>query len=65
MLTDYIRAAMRRTKYEILEDDKTFYGHIPGFQGVYANAPTLERVLYRVNKPVCRSVSNSTTQAVA
>ena len=42
MLTDYIRAAMHRAKYEILEDDGTFYGEIPGFQGVYANADTLE-----------------------
>lgn len=42
LLTDYIRAAMRKAKYEILEDDGTFYGEIPGFQGVYANAPTLE-----------------------
>jgi predicted RNase H-like HicB family nuclease len=33
---------MRRAKYEILEDDGSFYGEIPGFQGVYANAPTLE-----------------------
>ena len=42
LLTDYIRAAMRQAKYEILEDDKTFYGEIPGGQGLYANAPTLE-----------------------
>lgn len=42
MLTDYIRAAMHRAKYEILEDDGTYYGAIPGFQGVYANAKTLE-----------------------
>lgn len=42
MLTEYIRAAMRRAKYEILPDDNTFYGEIPGFQGVYANAETLE-----------------------
>jgi len=40
MLTEYIRAAMRRTRYEILPDG-TFYGEIPGFQGVYANAYTL------------------------
>ncbi|HFD40087.1 MAG TPA: type II toxin-antitoxin system HicB family antitoxin [Anaerolineae bacterium] len=40
MLTEYIRAAMRRATYEILEDG-TFYGEIPGFQGVYANAKTL------------------------
>jgi predicted RNase H-like HicB family nuclease len=42
MLTEYIRAAMRLAKYEILSDDGTFYGEIPGFQGVYANAATLE-----------------------
>jgi predicted RNase H-like HicB family nuclease len=42
MLTEYIRAAMHRAKYEILSDDGTFYGEIPGFQGVYANAATLE-----------------------
>ena len=41
MLTAYIWAAMRRAKYEILSDG-TFYGEIPGFQGVYANADTLE-----------------------
>jgi len=42
MLTEYIRAAMRQAKYEILPDDGTFYGEIPGFQGVYANADSLE-----------------------
>lgn len=42
MLTEYIRAAMKKAKYEILPDDNTFYGEIPGFDGVYANADTLE-----------------------
>ena len=42
MLTNYIRASMRLAKYEILSDDGTFYGEIPGFDGVYANAETLE-----------------------
>jgi len=42
MLTDYIQAAMRRAHYEILQDDGTFYGEIPGFRGVWANADTLE-----------------------
>jgi hypothetical protein len=41
MLTEYIRAAMRRATYEILSDG-TFYGEIPSSQGVYANAETLE-----------------------
>lgn len=42
MLTNYIRAAMRKAKYEILQDDKSYYGEIPGFDGVYANADSLE-----------------------
>ena len=62
MLTNYIRATMRRAKYEILADDKSFYGEIPGFEGVYANAATLEAcreelegvleewILFRVSK---------------
>ncbi|MBM3327830.1 MAG: type II toxin-antitoxin system HicB family antitoxin [Calditrichaeota bacterium] len=42
MLTDYIKAAMRRAKYEIIEDDGTFFGHIPEIQGAWGNAATLE-----------------------
>lgn len=42
MLTVYIQAAMRLAKYEILKDDGSFYGEISGFQGVWANAETLE-----------------------
>ncbi len=62
MLTTYIRDAMRQARYEILTDDGTFYGEIPGFDGVYANAVTLEAcreelgevleewILFRVSK---------------
>jgi predicted RNase H-like HicB family nuclease len=42
MLTDYLKAAMRRATYELLTDDGTFYGEIPGCDGVYSNAATLE-----------------------
>ncbi|MGC2236589.1 MAG: type II toxin-antitoxin system HicB family antitoxin [Pyrinomonadaceae bacterium] len=42
MLTQYIQAAMRQAKYKILPDDEGFFGEIPGFQGVWANADTLE-----------------------
>ncbi len=42
MLTEYIEAAMKKAKYEILRDDNTFYGYIPGFDGVYANSVNLE-----------------------
>jgi predicted RNase H-like HicB family nuclease len=39
----YVNAAMRRAKYELLPNDKTFFARIPGFQGVWANADTLEQ----------------------
>ena len=41
MLMEYINAVMRRAKYEIL-GDKTFYGEISDFDGLYANEKTLE-----------------------
>ncbi len=42
MLTKYIDAAMRIAQYKILPDDGSYYGEIPGLQGVWANADTLE-----------------------
>ncbi len=43
MLTDYIEAALGKAKYEILSEDNSFYGEIPGFEGVYANNNTLDQ----------------------
>jgi predicted RNase H-like HicB family nuclease len=43
MLRKYLAAAMEKAKYEILPDDKSFYCEIPGFEGVYANAESLEK----------------------
>ena len=41
MLLEYIDRAMNLAKYEILPDG-TYYGEIPGFSGIWANADTLE-----------------------
>jgi len=41
MLSKYLRAAMRGAKYELLEGGLC-YGSIPGFEGVWADAPSLE-----------------------
>ncbi|MBL8090824.1 MAG: type II toxin-antitoxin system HicB family antitoxin [Anaerolineales bacterium] len=41
MLTSYIREAMRLAEYEKLEDN-TYYGEIPGFDGVWSNAQSLD-----------------------
>jgi predicted RNase H-like HicB family nuclease len=42
MLASYIEKAMALAIYEIIEDDKTYWGEIPPLQGVWANHPTLE-----------------------
>ena len=47
MIREYISKAMTGARYETLSDDGSWYGEIPGFQGVYANEATLEE---------CRSI---------
>jgi predicted RNase H-like HicB family nuclease len=42
MLTDYVDAAIRKAKYKLLDGDEGFFGEIPGFRGVWANAGSLE-----------------------
>ena len=42
MLTSYLRMALHQARYEILSDDGSYYGEIPGFDGMYADASTLE-----------------------
>lgn len=41
MLIEYLDRALRRAKYELIEDG-TFVGTVPGLRGVLANAKTLE-----------------------
>lgn len=41
MFKEYIHAAMRKARYEMLPNG-TFYGEIAGFKGVYTNTDTLD-----------------------
>lgn len=41
MIGEYLRAAMKVARYEVLEDG-SFYGEVEGLKGVWANADTLE-----------------------
>ena len=41
MLLEYLQNAMRLARYELLPDG-SYYGEIPGFDGVWAQAETLE-----------------------
>ena len=53
MLIEYIEEAMKIAHYEIIEDEETFWGEIPGLQGVWGKANTLEN---------CRSVLKETLE---
>lgn len=41
MLAHYLDTAMEMATYEIVEDDGSYWGEIPGFQGVWAKEKTL------------------------
>jgi predicted RNase H-like HicB family nuclease len=42
MLINYIDEAMEQAVYDMIEDEGTYWGEIPNFQGVWANHKTLE-----------------------
>lgn len=43
MLTEYIEEAMKRARYELIEDaEAPYYGEISELPGVWANAATLD-----------------------
>ena len=42
MFVEYIEEALKRARYEIIEDDEPFYGEIPELDGVWATGKTLE-----------------------
>jgi predicted RNase H-like HicB family nuclease len=42
MLAAYIDQAMETAVYDIIEDDGSYWGEIPGLQGVWAQETTLE-----------------------
>ena len=41
MLAQYLELAIEMARYEIIEDDRSYWGEIPGFQGVWAKHETL------------------------
>jgi predicted RNase H-like HicB family nuclease len=41
MLIEYIQKALERARYKVLEDG-TWFAEVPGFEGVWANADTVE-----------------------
>jgi predicted RNase H-like HicB family nuclease len=42
MLTEYVEEALRRARYEKIEDEEPYYGEVRELQGVWATGKTLE-----------------------
>jgi predicted RNase H-like HicB family nuclease len=42
MLTEYIEEALKRAKYEIIDDEEPYYGEVTELKGVYATGKSLE-----------------------
>ncbi len=42
MFAEYIKAAMDKATYEIIDDPEPFYGEIPELRGMWATGKTLE-----------------------
>jgi predicted RNase H-like HicB family nuclease len=42
MITEYIDEALRRARYEMIEDEEPFYGQVVELRGVWATGKTLE-----------------------
>lgn len=42
MLTEYVEEALRRAKYEIVDDEYPYYGEIEELKGAWATGKTLE-----------------------
>ncbi len=41
-MTQYIQAALENARYEIIDDEKPYYGEVPKLDGVWGSGNTLE-----------------------
>lgn len=49
MIFEYIQEALKKAEYKRL-DNGTWFSEIPGFQGVWANAKTVEECRYELQE---------------
>ncbi|MDI6891302.1 MAG: type II toxin-antitoxin system HicB family antitoxin [Thermodesulfovibrionales bacterium] len=42
MLTEYIEEALKKARYEIIDDEEPYYGEIDELKGVWSSGKTLE-----------------------
>lgn len=42
MLTEYVEEALKRARYELIDDEEPYYGEVAELKGVWATGKTLE-----------------------
>lgn len=42
MLTEYVEEALKRARYELIDDKEPYYGEVAELKGVWATGKTLE-----------------------
>jgi predicted RNase H-like HicB family nuclease len=42
MITEYVQEALKRAKYELIENEEQYYGEVPELKGVWATGKALE-----------------------
>ena len=42
MLIEYVEEALRRARYELIDDEEPYYGEVQELKGVWASGKTLE-----------------------
>lgn len=52
MLTEYIEEALKRARYEIIDDEEPYYGEIKELKGVWASGKTLEECRSRLKEVI-------------
>lgn len=58
MLSEYIQKTMEAAHYEIIEDEKSYWGELPGFQGYGARLKPLKSADMNSKRP--RRIGSST-----
>lgn len=52
MISRYIEEALKRARYELIEDDEPWYGEVPELQGVWATGTSEEECRERLGEAV-------------
>jgi predicted RNase H-like HicB family nuclease len=52
MITEYIAAALKKARFEIIDDAEPYYGEVPELEGVWATGKTLEECRHNLSEVI-------------